>query len=206
MPLRKKSIPSVVMNDGHAQVRRDHAARRARRRPTTSERERDAEPERAARARPGSQSHHTSAGASAKTRPTARSISPQISSITSPAAIERDRRHRLGDVLDVVALAGRRCSAPGRRASAPTATTKMLASRRRRNAPATRQPKPARRRCVLSSLPPRPCGRYETGYFCALELPSYRVFVVRYGLTFAFVTNSRPVFVSDGATRPPDSL
>ena len=48
--------------------------------------------------------------------------------------------------------------------------------------------------------------RYETGYFCALELPSYRVFVVRYGLTFAFVTNRRPVFVSEGATRPPESL
>jgi len=30
----------------------------------------------------------------------------------------------------------------------------------------------------------------ETGYFCALELPWYRVFVVRYGLTLAFVTKA----------------
>src|SRR5438477_12149478 len=32
------------------------------------------------------ESHHTSAGANANTRPTARSISPQMRSITSPAA------------------------------------------------------------------------------------------------------------------------
>ena len=95
-------------------------------------------------------------------------------------------------------------SSPRRRASAPTATTKMLASRRRRSAPATRQPKPARRSVVAASA--AAILRYETGYFCAEEEPSYRVFVVRYGLTFAFVTNSRPVFVSEGATSPPDSL
>jgi hypothetical protein len=41
-----------------------------------------------------------------------------------------------------------------------------------------------------------------TGYFCLLELPSYRVFVDRYGFTLAFVTNAIPVFVSDGATSP----
>ena len=34
----------------------------------------------------GSQNHHTSAGARANTRPTARSISPLMRSITSPAA------------------------------------------------------------------------------------------------------------------------
>jgi hypothetical protein len=45
-----------------------------------------------------------------------------------------------------------------------------------------------------------------TGYLCALELPWYRVFVVRYGLTLSLVTNRRPVFVSDGATRPPESF
>ena len=44
------------------------------------------------------------------------------------------------------------------------------------------------------------------GYFCLEELPSYLVRVVRYGLRFSFVTNTGPVWTSEGATRPPESL
>ena len=77
------------------------------------------------------------------------------------------------------------------------ATTKMLASRRRSRVPAARQPKPARRSVVAASA--ATVLRYETGYFWEEEDPSYRVFVVRYGLTFDFVTKRSPVFVSEGA-------
>ena len=45
-------------------------------------------------------------------------------------------------------------------------------------------------------------ARQVTGYSATAELPSYRVVVVRYGRTFRRVTKSKPVFVSDGATRP----
>ena len=68
-------------------------------------------------------------------------------------------------------------------------TSPMLASRRRANAPATRQPRLTRcggsggRGAVSASL-----TYYETGYFWEEEDPSYRVFVVRYGLTFSLVT------------------
>src|SRR5256885_1132248 len=146
----------------------------------------------------------TIAGASANTRPTARSISPQIRSITSPTATSA-----IGAIDSVMFF--QLSAEPNalfliqKNAIRPPATIEMLASRRRTSAPATRQPRPARRRAgVVASA--TAIGSYETGYFCALELPSYRLWVERYGLTFAFVTNSRPVFVSDGATRPPDSL
>ena len=59
------------------------------------------------------------------------------------------------------------------------ATTKMLASRRRTNAPVTRQPRPARRSGAIGSASGMAKCYPETGYFCALELPWYRVFVVR---------------------------
>jgi len=52
----------------------------------------------------------------------------------------------------------------------PSATSRMLASRRRMNAPATRQPRPARRVGDVASS--TAIENYETGYFCAVELPS----------------------------------
>jgi hypothetical protein len=83
-PLRKKSMPRVVMNDG---TRRyvvitpltsptHEEATSARGMPTQSD----------SPCWSGSQNHQTRAGASANTRPTARSISPLMRSITSPAA------------------------------------------------------------------------------------------------------------------------
>ena len=152
----------------------------------------------------GSHSHHTIAGARAKTRPTARSISPEMSSITSPAAISA-----IGAIDSVMFLtlspSRKTLFCAWKKSVSPMATTRMLASRRRRITPATRQPRSARRPGVVV-VPATASGRYETGYFCLSEEPSYRVFVVRYGLTFSLVTYSRPVFVSEGATRPPDSL
>src|SRR5581483_8954645 len=44
--------------------------------------------------------------------------------------------------------------------------------------------------------------RQRAGRPPVATLPSNRVRVVRYGATFAFVTNRRPVFVSAGATSP----
>src|SRR5438093_13387343 len=151
----------------------------------------------------GDETSQTIAGASAYTRPTARSISPQIRSMTSPAAtiaygaIDSVTFLMLSVSMKTEFLAQKK-------STSPAATTKMLASRRRAREPATRQPRPARRVGVVASA--TAIGRYDTGYFCLLEEPSYRVFVVRYGLTLALVTNSSPVFVSDGDTRPPDSL
>src|SRR5690349_469986 len=48
-----------------------------------------------------------------------------------------------------------------------------------------------------------PRAGQEIGYLSSCELPSKRVFVVRYCVTFARVTKFRPVFVSAGTTRPP---
>src|SRR5450755_2861849 len=42
--------------------------------------------------------------------------------------------------------------------------------------------------------------------FCAVVEPSNRLVVVRYGPTLLLVTKVRPVSVSGGSTRPPDSL
>ena len=58
-----------------------------------------------------------------------------------------------------------------------TATAKMLASRRRRSVPATRQPRLAR--CLWCLANVTAVGCYETGYFAFDEEPSYRDFVVR---------------------------
>src|SRR6266511_1997768 len=113
-----------------------------------------------------------------------------MSSITSPAAISA--------VADIDSLMFLMLSVwtktfPDaliqKKITSPTATTKMLASRRRMNAPATRQPRPARRSGVVASATAisryeaTAISRYETGYFCLLDEPSERVFVVRYGLT-----------------------
>ena len=108
MPLRKKSIPSVVMNDGtrkkvvidavrEPDERREHRARRS------------AEPDRE-RSAPRRRRRRRSPARARRRGPTARSISPQIRSITSPAAISAIGRHRLGDVLEVVARVERRAS------------------------------------------------------------------------------------------------
>ena len=202
MPLRKKSMPSVVMNDGT----RRKVVITPLVSPTAAETTSATTiPSQSGRlCFSGSQSHQTSAGERAKTRPTARSISPQMSSITSPAAISA-----IGAIDSVMFLmlspSRKTLFCAWKKSVSATATTKMLASRRRRSTPATRQPRSARRPAfVVASA--TASGRYETGYFCFEEEPSYRVFVVRYGLTFSLVTYSRPVFVSDGATRPPDSL
>ncbi len=118
---------------------------------------------------------------------------------------QRDRGHRLGDVLEVVGRVERR--ALDREVDAQEdrddEDARLAApDERTRDAPAEAGASfGCDRLCCRGSLKCYP----ETGYFCALELPWYRVFVVRYGLTLAFVTNRRPVFVSDGATRPPES-
>ena len=153
----------------------------------------------------GSQSDQTIAGASAKTRPTREVDLAADEEHHLAGRDQRDRGHRLGDVLDVVAF----------EEDAVLRLEEERQRRRRRRRCSPRGGEGARRRRASrgrrvalwsSSLPPRLVGRYETGYFCFEEEPSYRVFVVRYGLTFSLVTNSRPVFVSEGATRPPDSL
>ena len=124
-------------------------------------------------------------------------------SITSPAATSA-----IGAIVSVMFLALSPSTKTGFLAQkytvSATATTKMLASRRRRSVPATRQPRLAR--CPVFVANVTAVGCYETGYLAFDEEPSYRDFVVRYGLTFALVTNSRPVLVSEGATRPLDSL
>src|SRR5262245_2087779 len=200
-PLRKKSMPRVVMNDGTPRyvvitplVSPTHPdATRAMGIPSQSDNP----------CLSGSHSHQTTAGAKAKTRPTARSISPQMSTMVRPAATSATGA--IDSVMFLMLSASRKTEFfSWKKSVSPTATTKMLASRRRRSVPATRQPKLARRSVVAASA--AAIRRYATGYFCAEEDPSYRVFVVRYGLTFDFVTKRSPVLVSDGATRPPDSL
>ena len=169
-PFRKKSIPSVVMNDGTRRYVGDQRRSRARRRePRARRRSRRA---RSAGRAGRSAKEYRSHGASANTLPTERSISPQISSITSPAAMSA-----IGAIDSAMFLmlslveerAGRRTRSTARQPEQRRA--RMLASRRRSeragDAPAEAG---ALRRFRRPWLLSRPRSRTtRPGYFCALR-------------------------------------
>src|SRR6266540_2616755 len=168
-------------------------------------------------------------GASAATAPTDRSISPLTSSSTMPAAMiapGRDGDHQdagLAALQELLADASRdRPARPAGRSRPDPLGYLDGVAHGDLDLPfggvLSRSPGaggPGRGRCRSAPRPPALGGGVdhecaiapERSTTCCWVLdPSKRVLVSRYGLTLSLVTNSRPVFVSDGKIRPPESL
>src|SRR5262245_16772147 len=92
-----------------------------------------------------------------------------------------------------------------RRRTKPSTATRSAAER-----PGARASVPSACSLTVSLIDARlhlcTIGPERFSCFCPVLDPSYLVLVVRYGSTLSLVTNSSPVLVSGGATRPPDSL
>ena len=127
---------------------------------------------------------HTIAGASAKTRPTREVDLAADEEHHLAGRDQRDRRHRLGDVLDVVALeedAAFFAREEERQRDRDDEDARLAAAQERAgDAPAEAGASLWRGQSSAS----RPAKALRDGVLLRGRAPSYRVFVVRYGLTF----------------------